>query len=68
MVLGRHRCRRQHLAAQVLFASATGQWLRLKACGNDECQVAFWDASRNGRAAAAPEQTSMALVRRARTQ
>lgn len=38
------------LAAQMLSSSIDGTWARLKACGNDECQVAFYDHSRNGTA------------------
>jgi predicted RNA-binding Zn ribbon-like protein len=35
------------IAAQFLSASLNGTWHRLKACGNDECAVAFYDHSRN---------------------
>jgi predicted RNA-binding Zn ribbon-like protein len=28
-------------------AQRDGSWSRLKACGNDECQWAFYDRSRN---------------------
>jgi predicted RNA-binding Zn ribbon-like protein len=42
----------QHLtnkiAAAILTSTITGTWARLKACSNDECQVAFYDHSRNG--------------------
>ncbi len=38
------------IAAQILTASLDGSWPRLKACGNDECLVAFYDHSRNGTA------------------
>jgi predicted RNA-binding Zn ribbon-like protein len=38
------------LAVQILTASLSGTWPRMKACGNDECRVAFYDHSRNGTA------------------
>lgn len=38
---------RDGVAAAVTTAAADGTWVRLKACGNDECRVAFWDGSRN---------------------
>jgi predicted RNA-binding Zn ribbon-like protein len=38
------------IAAEVLSASLDGTWRRLKACGNGECAVAFYDHSRNATA------------------
>jgi predicted RNA-binding Zn ribbon-like protein len=38
------------IAAEILTASLNGTWPRLKACGNGECQVVFYDHSRNGTA------------------
>ncbi|HET9496934.1 MAG TPA: CGNR zinc finger domain-containing protein [Candidatus Limnocylindria bacterium] len=35
------------LLATMYDAMATGTWVRLKACTNDECQWAFYDHSRN---------------------
>jgi predicted RNA-binding Zn ribbon-like protein len=35
------------LAAELLTASLNNTWTRLKACGNHECNVAFYDHSRN---------------------
>ncbi len=35
------------LLAIVWHAMHDGSWPRLKICSNDECAVAFWDASRN---------------------
>jgi predicted RNA-binding Zn ribbon-like protein len=35
------------LAAIMVVASADGTWVRLKACGNDECRVAFYDHTRS---------------------
>lgn len=36
-----------HLLGLVLWANADGTWRRLKACVNPECQLAFYDASKN---------------------
>jgi len=33
--------------AAVFIAMMTGRWERLKSCGNDACQWAFYDASKN---------------------
>lgn len=38
------------LAAAIVSASLTDAWRHLKICKNDECQVAFWDHTRNGAA------------------
>lgn len=35
------------ILAAVFIAMLTGQWTRLKSCGNDACQWAFYDASKN---------------------
>jgi len=35
------------LLAAVFVAMLTGRWSRLKSCGNDTCQWAFYDASKN---------------------
>jgi predicted RNA-binding Zn ribbon-like protein len=35
------------ILAAVFVAMLTGQWARLKSCGNDACQWAFYDASKN---------------------
>jgi predicted RNA-binding Zn ribbon-like protein len=35
------------LLAIVARSMAAGTWSRLKACGDDDCRWAFWDASRN---------------------
>jgi predicted RNA-binding Zn ribbon-like protein len=36
------------LAAAWATARLTGTWVRLKACGNDDCRVVFWDHTKNG--------------------
>lgn len=36
------------LLAQLHDAVVSGEWQRLKACGNDACQWAYYDRSRNG--------------------
>ena len=35
------------IVAAVFVAMLSGQWTRLKSCGNDSCQWAFYDASKN---------------------
>jgi predicted RNA-binding Zn ribbon-like protein len=35
------------ILAAVFVAMLTGRWTRLKSCGNDTCQWAFYDASKN---------------------
>ena len=35
------------ILAAVFVAMLTGRWSRLKSCGNDTCQWAFYDASKN---------------------
>jgi predicted RNA-binding Zn ribbon-like protein len=35
------------LLAEVVLAEAEGRWDRLKACSNEECRWAFYDASKN---------------------
>lgn len=35
------------ILAAVFVAMLTGRWTRLKGCGNDTCQWAFYDASKN---------------------
>ena len=35
------------ILAAVFIAMLTGQWTRLKSCGNDSCQWAFYDTSKN---------------------
>jgi len=35
------------IIAAVFVAMLTGRWSRLKSCGNDSCQWAFYDASKN---------------------
>jgi predicted RNA-binding Zn ribbon-like protein len=35
------------ILAAVFIAMLTGQWTRLKSCGNDTCQWAFYDTSKN---------------------
>jgi predicted RNA-binding Zn ribbon-like protein len=35
------------LLAEVVRAEAEGRWSRLKACSNEECRWAFYDASKN---------------------
>ncbi len=35
------------LAAIMVAATTDGTWARLKACGNDECRVAFYDHTRS---------------------
>jgi predicted RNA-binding Zn ribbon-like protein len=35
------------LAAIMVAATSDGTWVRLKACGNDECRVAFYDHTRS---------------------
>jgi len=35
------------ILAAVFVAMLTGQWARLKSCGNETCQWAFYDASKN---------------------
>ena len=35
------------MLAEVHEAHRTGEWQRLKACGNPDCQWVFYDASRN---------------------
>ncbi len=35
------------LLAEVVRAEAEGRWNRLKACSNEECRWAFYDASKN---------------------
>jgi predicted RNA-binding Zn ribbon-like protein len=37
----------EQLLARVVRASADGTWVRLKACGNDECRVAYYDHTRS---------------------
>lgn len=37
------------LLAEVVRAEADGSWGRLKACGNEGCMWAFYDASKNGK-------------------
>ena len=39
-----------NLVAAIATAELTGTWVRLKACGLDECHVAFWDTTKNGSA------------------
>ncbi|MFZ0087910.1 MAG: CGNR zinc finger domain-containing protein [Solirubrobacteraceae bacterium] len=36
-----------HLLVPIVHATVDGTWLRVKACGDDTCQEAFYDASRN---------------------
>jgi predicted RNA-binding Zn ribbon-like protein len=36
------------LLAEVVWAEVEGRWGRLKACHNEECRWAFYDASKNG--------------------
>jgi predicted RNA-binding Zn ribbon-like protein len=36
-----------HILAVVYSSMEDGSWVRLKACLNDPCQWAFWDASKN---------------------
>jgi predicted RNA-binding Zn ribbon-like protein len=36
------------LLAEAVRAEAEGRWVRLKACRNEECRWAFYDASKNG--------------------
>jgi predicted RNA-binding Zn ribbon-like protein len=36
-----------HLLAEVVWAEAEGRWERLKACRNEGCRWAFYDASKN---------------------
>lgn len=38
------------LAAAIVWTSLSGTWRQLKICDNDECQVAFWDHTRNASA------------------
>jgi predicted RNA-binding Zn ribbon-like protein len=36
------------LLAEMVWAEAEGRWGRLKACRNEGCRWAFYDASKNG--------------------